>query len=101
MDNVDKFLDLFAEFELIVEPRRRKTDQKPARMTASSTNKSRRDLKKALKRLTQEYKRAQKSFKANKISKQELFDFEWRIFELQEELRKIEEGDQSDLFETD
>lgn len=101
MDNVDKFLDLFAEFELIVEPRRRKTDQKPARMTASSTNKSRRDLKKALKRLTQEYKRAQKSFKANKISKQELFDFEWRIFELQEELRKIEEGDQSDIFETD
>jgi len=101
MSNVDKFLDLFAGFELVVEPRRRTTDQKPARITATSTNKSRSDLKKALKRLTQEYKQAQRSFKANKISKQELFDFEWRMFELQEELRKIEDGDQNDRFETD
>lgn len=101
MNNVDKFIDLFAEFELVVEPRRKKIDKKPARITATSTNKSRSDLKKALKRLTQEYKRAQRSFKVNKISKQELFEFEWRIFELQEELRKIEEGDQADRFETD
>lgn len=101
MDNVDKFLNLFSEFELVVEPKRRKTDQKPARIAAASTNKSRSDLKKALKRLTQEYKNAQRSFKANKISKQELFDFEWRMFEIQEELRKIEEGDINDRFETD
>jgi len=46
-----------------------------------------------LKRLTQEYKRAQRSFKHNKISRQELFDFEWRIFELKEEIRRIEEED--------
>ena len=50
-------------------------------------------VKKELRRLTQEYKSAQRSFKHNKISIQELFDFEWRIFELQEELRNIDEND--------
>lgn len=100
MNKVDKFIDLFSGFELVVEPKRKDTDQKRARTAQASTNKSRSDLKKALKRLTQEYKSAQKSFKVNKISKQELFDFEWRIFEIQEELRKIEEGDINDRFET-
>lgn len=100
MDNVDKFLNLFADFELVVEPRRRKTDQKPSRQIVTS-HKSKSDLKKALKRLTREYKQAQKSFKANKISKQELFDFEWRMFEIQEEIRKLEEQDYNDRFEKD
>lgn len=101
MDKIDKFLNLFSDFELVIEPARRKIDQRQTRMTAASTTKSKSDLKKALKRLTQEYSRAQKSFKANKISKQELFDFEWRMFEIQEELRKIEEGDINNSFETD
>ena len=48
-------------------------------------------LKKALKRLESEYKHALRSFKANKISKNELYDFEWRIFELQEEIKKLEQ----------
>ena len=100
MDNVDKFLNLFSEFELVVEPRRRTTDVKPTRVTEITSNKTKTDLKKALKRLTREYKQAQKSFKANKISKQELFDFEWRLFEIQEEIRKIEE-DRNDRFEKD
>jgi len=101
MDNVDKFLNLFSEFELVVEPRRTKTDVKPTRITASVTsNRTKADLKKALKRLTQEYKRAQRSFKANKITKQELFDFEWRMFEIQEELKRLEE-DRNDHFEKD
>lgn len=93
MNNIDKFIDLFSEFKLIVEPKTKKIGSKPIKMTSCSTNKTKSDLKKALKRLKEEYKRAQKSFKANKISKQELFDFEWRMFELKEELRKIEGDD--------
>lgn len=100
MDNADKFLNLFSEFKLVVEPRKTKTDVKPARTSAVTGNMTKAGLKKALNRLTQEYKRAQRSFKANKITKQELFDFEWRMFEIQEELKRLEE-DRNDHFEKD
>ena len=89
MDNIDKFLTLFSEFNLKIEPKGRvKTKQSPGNFKKTSS-----DLKKTLNRLTKEYKQAQKSFKHNKISRQELFDFEWRIFEIQEELNKFEDND--------
>ena len=100
MNKVDKFINLFSDFELVVETKR-KIDKKSNSPILDSTNKSRSELKKALRRLTQEYKSAQKSFKANKISRQELFDFEWRVFEIQEEIRKIEESNTNDRFEKD
>lgn len=92
MSNVDKFLTLFSDFEMIVEPRHIKKEQpKRTSVTVNQYSKSSSDLKKALKRLTNEYKRAQRSFKQNKISRQELFDFEWRIFEIQEEIKRLED----------
>jgi hypothetical protein len=90
MNNVTKFLTLFSEFSLVVcekEPKR----PEPAKVNTANSGTAKSDLEKELKRLMQEYKRAQKSYKHNKISRQELFDFEWRIFELQEEIRRIEE----------
>ena len=94
MNNVAKFLNLFSEFDLIVSEKVRKSPKKERTVVAPATaGAAKSDLLKELKRLTQEYKRAQKSFKNNKISRQELFDFEWRIFELQEEIRRIEEDD--------
>tara|TARA_B100000282_G_C31577617_1_gene419548 strand:- start:289 stop:576 length:288 start_codon:yes stop_codon:yes gene_type:complete len=92
MDKVNKFLTLFQDFDLVVVQKRKVTPNKPE-VTASTAGYAGADLKKELKRLTQQYKRAQRSFKSNKISRQELFDFEWRIFELQEEIRRIEEDD--------
>lgn len=100
MNKVDKFINLFSDFELVVETKR-KIDKKSNSPILDSNNITKNDLKKALRRLTQEYKSAQKSFKANKISRQELFDFEWRVFEIQEEIRKIEESDINDRFEKD
>lgn len=87
MDNIDKFLDLFSEFELVVVPKqeRRKQSEK-----VETNQQSKANLKKALKRLEKEYKQALKSFKANKISKAELYEFEWRLFELQEEIKRID-----------
>ena len=88
MDNIDKFLTLFSEFNLKIEPKGRVQDNKHTNSSKTSS-----DLKKTLNRLTREYKQAQKSFKYNKITRQELFDFEWRIFEIQEELKKFEDND--------
>lgn len=94
MNNVDKFLALFSEFDMIVIPKERTTKpQKEFNVTATQVSQAKSDLEKELRRLTNEYKRARRSFKHNKISRQELFDFEWRIHELQEEIRRIEEGD--------
>lgn len=95
MDNVDKFLTLFSEFDMVVTPKKRTTQPKKKgfNVTANQAGTAKSNLEKELRRLTQEYKRAQRSFKHNRISRQELFDFEWRIFELQEEIRRIEEGD--------
>ena len=93
MSNVDKFLQLFSDFEMVVEPVRERTLEKKTKVSVVQSSKSCSELRKSLKRLTTEYKRAQKSFKHNKISRQELFDFEWRIFEIQEELNKFEDND--------
>tara|TARA_Y100001958_G_C21248017_1_gene580159 strand:+ start:3118 stop:3408 length:291 start_codon:yes stop_codon:yes gene_type:complete len=93
MNNVDKFLTLFSEFDMVVTPKRRTTEtkKKDFKVTSTQAGQAKSDLERELKRLTQEYKRAQRSFKHNRISRQELFDFEWRIFELQEEIRRIDE----------
>ena len=94
MNNVDKFLALFSEFDMIVIPKERTTKtKKEFNVTATQVSQAKSDLEKELRRLTNEYKRARRSFKHNKISRQELFDFEWRIHELQEEIRRIEECD--------
>lgn len=94
MDNVAKFLALFSEFDLVVERKEITTPKKTAiAVRAETAGVAKSELEKELKRLMAEYKRAQKSFKANKLSRQDLFDFEWRIFELQEEIRRIQEDD--------
>mgnify|MGYP000456771188 FL=1 len=95
MDNIDKFLDLFSEFNLVIEPRNKQSKKKTEYKPNLSINRSVADLKKTLNRLTKEYKQARRSFKHNKISRQELFDFEWRIFEIQEELKRIEDRERN------
>lgn len=96
MDNVDKFLTLFSEFDMIVEPVQRNIQpkKKEFNVAASRISQAKSDLEKELRRLTQEYKAARRSFKHNKLSRQELFDFEWRMHELEEEIRRIEESDE-------
>jgi hypothetical protein len=98
MDNVEKFLELFADFDLqIVQRGRVETIQKPkVERPITELSKTKSELKKTLNRLLKEYKSAQRSFKQNKITRQELFDFEWRVFEIQEELKKIEDQENSE-----
>ena len=43
-----------------------------------------------LKKATEDYQQAKKLFKRGKISKEELYDFEWRVFELREDLDKLD-----------
>jgi multidrug resistance efflux pump len=84
------FCQLFSGFCLVVRPK------SEARSTATKDDltdmeeyKTASQVKNMLKKATEEYNRAKKLFKANKISKEELFDCEWRVFELKDELDKL------------
>lgn len=48
-------------------------------------------LNKMLVNAKKELARATKAHRAGKISRDELFDFDWRVHEIKEELRKIKE----------
>ena len=88
MDNIQKFIDLFSDFDMIVVE---KAEKKRIKKDELNAGKIERDLKKELTRIEKEYKSAVKAFKANKIDRNELYDFEWRIFEIQEEIKRLRE----------
>lgn len=85
METIDKFVQLFDGFDLIITPKQEKKHFEPI----DKSQKTQVGLSKVLKRLEKEYKQAVKSFKLNKITRNELFDFEWRIFEIREELKRL------------
>lgn len=98
MGKVDKFASLFSGFDLVIKPRAERKVEKPKKPTVNLESKQRAktELKKTLKRLSREYNQAKKAFKLNKMSKQDLFDFEWRIFEIQEEIKRLEDEENTE-----
>lgn len=91
MKKLEKFLQLFSEFNLVVtEPgtyKSRILENKEIIEPVVS------NLRKSIRKLEKEYNAAKKAFKNGRIPREELFDYEWRLFELKEELRKIEGGE--------
>jgi hypothetical protein len=90
MDNADKFCSLFSNFCLVVRPKkeaRHKATKEDIQEQVDYKTKS--QIKNMLKKATEEYNHAKKMFKHGKISKEELYDYEWRVFELKEELDKF------------
>lgn len=90
MKKIERFLQLFSEFNLVV--------TKPGNSSVASTyltpeivTPAIQDIQKSIRKLEKEYNAAKKAFKAGRIPREELFDYEWRLFELKEELRKIQE----------
>lgn len=91
MKKIERFLQLFSEFNLIV--------TKPGNNTAATyltpeiVTPAIQDIQKSIRKLEKEYNAAKKAFKAGRIPREELFDYEWRLFELKEELKKIQGED--------
>ena len=86
--NADKFCHLFSGFDLVV--RGKKEARKAATEQDVATGITKSQIKTMLKKATEEYTHAKKLFKRGKISKEELYDFEWRVFELREDLDKLD-----------
>jgi len=47
------------------------------------------ELEKELRRAKQEYRKAKRKFKEGKLDKNTLFDFEWHIYEIQQDIKSI------------
>lgn len=93
---IDVFLTLFKDFDLTVTYRdgyTRPNFEKEALEIEKNNLKIKKDLEKALKRAQEEYSLARKMFKAGKVTKEELIDFEWTIFELKEQINQIDQGE--------
>ena len=88
--NADKFCHLFSNFDLVI--RAKGKDARNAATESDITGISKAQLKSLLKKAIEEYRQAQKLFKRCKISKDELYDFEWRVFEIRTELDKLDNG---------
>lgn len=90
-NHADKFCRLFSSFCLVVRPVGEKSRQTATKeeITQHFEYKTLANLKQMLKKASEEYNHAKKMFKVGKISKDELYDYEWRVFELREELDKF------------
>lgn len=95
-NKIDAFLSLFKEFELQVTLRDGYTKpnyEREAIEIERQNNKIKMDLEKALKKVQQEYSYARKMFKAGRIGKEELVEFEWRIYEIKEQIDRLNQGE--------
>jgi len=94
MKKIERFLQLFSEFNLmVVEPGKHVGVHSTHFEKEHVMDPLIKDLNKSIKKLEREYNAAKKAFKAGRIPREELFDYEWRLFELKEELRKIQGED--------
>jgi hypothetical protein len=93
---IDSFLSLFKEFELQVTLRDGYTKpnyEREAIEIQRQNSQIKKDLEKALRKIQEEYAVARKMFKAGKIGKEDLVDFEWRIYELKEQIDRLNHGE--------
>lgn len=94
MKKIERFLQLFSEFNLmVVEPGKHTGVHSSQLENKNVIDPLLNDLNKSIRKLEREYCAAKKAYKAGRIPREELFDYEWRLFELKEELRKIQGED--------
>lgn len=93
---IDIFLSLFKDFDLTVTYRdgyTRPNFEREALEIERNNVKIKKDLEKALKKAQEDYSLARKMYKSGKVTKDELIDYEWRIFELKEQINQLDEGE--------
>ena len=91
LDRLDRFMDLFPQIDFFTTTQ----PQKPA-LSIEAQLSGVKEVERMLRDARRDWNRARKLHKQNKMSSEELFDFEWRMRELEEELRKLrEDGEQS------
>lgn len=96
MSQIETFLHLFNEIEFKIN-KHQPTDFALSRNMHLSAEE---ELKKMLDKAKRDLNRMTKLYKRNKISSEELLEWEWRVHEIQEEIKKVRElGDDIDDLE--
>lgn len=94
-NNIDKFTELFKgiEFHVKIVDSDSNEEDKPVivEKTPETRAKVKVELSKALQRAKSELAAAKKAFKMGRITDGELFDMEWRVFELKEQLDRVQD----------
>jgi hypothetical protein len=92
--NCDKFCHLFSGFNLIVREKSKITQEnKTTKEININDELSSVQVERLLKKATEEYQMAKKLFNKGKITKDELYECEWRMFELRAEIDKLNGND--------
>jgi len=89
MSQIETFLQLFQEIDFKVNKHENKLIPLSKEMNLSAED----ELKKMLDRAKRDLNRATKLYKRKKISSEELMEWEWRVHELQEEIKKMRDLD--------
>ena len=76
MANIDKFLDLFSDFDLVVSQTNKRTKTTVDFKDPAIFNPTVQELKRSIKRLEREYNAAKRAHKNGKVRREELFDYE-------------------------
>ena len=89
MSQIETFLQLFQEIDFKVNKTKTKDIPISREMNLSAED----ELKRMLDRAKRDLNRATKLYKRKKISSEELMEWEWRVHELQEEIKKMRDLD--------
>lgn len=91
IDNITKFLDCFPTIQFEVQE-----NQTKSQLSLESISTGEREITNLLNQAKKEYNFAKKEHKRGKMSSEELFDYEWRLRELEEELHMFKQNNSVD-----
>lgn len=91
IDNITKFLDCFPTIQFEVQE-----NQTKSQLSLESISAGEREITNLLNQAKKKYNSAKKEHKRGKMSSEELFDYEWRLRELKEELYMFKQNNSVD-----
>lgn len=92
MCKITEFLECFPSIKFNVQEKQIKSQ-----LSLETLSTGEREIQNMLQRATKELNQAKKDHKRGKISSEELFDYEWEVEELRQELKKFQESNNDNL----
>ena len=90
-DKITQFLDCFPTIQFEVQE-----EQPKSQLSLETMSTGEREIQHMLNRAQRDLNKAKKDHKRGKISSEELFDYEWRVHELRDELDRFKQNNSID-----
>lgn len=92
MCKITEFLECFPSIKFNVQEKQIKSQ-----LSLETLSTGEREIQNMLQQATQDLNQAKKDHKRGKISSEELFDYEWEVEELKQELKRFQESNNDNL----